>query len=212
MIYSTCIFKARNIFKMNENTKKHKIVYSRNEKIVRIITIIGILLSFSVGILLFPIGKPTGGIIVLSASVFAAFLVSGFITRRIKSIFGNHKYKKLIFAITYGIIITISMLTAVLVSFFSTFPIDDMAEKSIQFTEEKLALIDATIKDVESNIIHFFESGDSYYFFIETEFKSVDVGGAVANRSSNSYIVVNKFTGTVSPITSLEYDIALSYQ
>ena len=71
---------------MNENTKKHKIVYSRNEKIVRIITIIGILLSFSVGILLFPIGKPTGGIIVLSASVFAAFLVSGFITRRIKSL------------------------------------------------------------------------------------------------------------------------------
>ena len=68
---------------MDETTVVSKPRYSRNEKIVRIIAIIGIILSTVVGIMMFPLGKTTGGIVILATSFVSAFLMCGFVVRGI---------------------------------------------------------------------------------------------------------------------------------
>ncbi len=192
---------------MNEN----KIIYSRNEKIVRIITIVGIALTIIVGIMLFPLGKVSGGIIVLCASLLACFLVSGFFIRRVKKHFMLHKYKRFIYAAVYAIIMTVSMLTAVLVSYFSSYPYEHLAENAVEYTESSLISLDKNIKNVKSDIFDSFESGDSYYFAIETDFEVVGTGNATLKRSTATYIKTNKYTASISVIESLEYEIARSY-
>ena len=191
---------------------KEKIVYSRNEMIVRAIAIIGIILSFAIGIMLFPLGKVTGGIIVLCTSFVACFLVSRFFIRIIKSAFSSHKYKRFIYAAVYGIIMTVSMLTAVLVSYFSAYPYEDLSLEAIEYTEEKLTSLDKNIINVKSEIFDSFESGDSYYIAIETDFEVVGTGNAIAKRSSATYLQINKYTASISIIESLQYEIAKSYE
>lgn len=192
--------------------EENKIIYSRNEKIVRIIAIAGIVLSIIVGIMLFPLGKVSGGIIVLCSSLLACLLVSGFSIRWFKKRFMLHKYKRFIYAAVYAVIMIISMLTAVLVSYFSTYPYEDLAEGAIEYTEDKLTSIDKNVKNVKSEIFDSFESGDSYYFAIETDFEVVGTGNAILKRSTATYIKTNKYTASISVIKSLEYEIARSYK
>lgn len=196
---------------MAEKRNENKIVYSRNEKIIRVIAIIGIILSVVVGIMLFPLGKVSGGIIVLCTSLLACFLVSSFFIKCVKKCFSFHKYKRFIYAAVYAIIITVSMLTAVLVSYFSSYPYEDLAENSIEYTEEKLTSLDKNIINVKSEIFDSFESGDSYYIAIETDFEVIGTGNAIAKRSTATYIRINKYTASISVIESLEYEIARSY-
>ena len=190
---------------------KSKITYSKNEKILRIITVIGITLSIIVGIMLFPLGKTSGGIIVLCTSSISAFLVSGFFTRFVKRRFHSHKYKRVIYAAVYGFIMVLSMLTAALVSIFASYPLEDMAKEAIVYTEEKLSTMDVNIKNIQSDIFDSFESGDSYYFAIETDFEVVNTGNAISKRSTATYLQINKYTASISVIESLEYEIARSY-
>ena len=191
---------------------KEKIIYSRNEKIVRIIAIIGIILSFIVGIMLFPLGKATGGIIVLCATLVACFLLSGFFIRIIKTRFAAYKYKRFVYAAIYGIIMTVSMLTAVLVSYFSAYDYDALSPKAIEYTEEQLTSLDKNIVNVKSEIFDNFESGDSYYIAIETDFEVIGTGNATAKRSTATYLQINKYTGSMTIIESLQYEIARSYK
>ena len=191
---------------------KEKIVYSRNEKIVRVIAIVGIILSFAVGIMLFPLGKVTGGIIVLCASLVACFLVSGYFIRLIKSRFLGYKYKRFVYAAIYGVIMTVSMLTAVLVSYFSAYDYDVLSTEAIEYTQEQLTSLDKSIVNVRSEIFDSFESGDSYYVAIETDFEVVGTGNAAAKRSTATYLKINKYIGSMSIIESLQYEIARSYK
>lgn len=191
---------------------KNKFIYSRNEKIVRVIAIIGIVLSVAIGILLFPLGKTSGGIIVICSSLFACFLVSGGFIRFIKKHFMHNKYKRFVYAAVYAIIMIVSMLTAVLVSYFSSYPYEDLAENAVEYTEDKLTELDKNVQNIKSEIFDSFESGDSYYFAIETDFEVVGTGNAILKRSTATYIKTNKYTSSISVIESLEYEIARSYK
>lgn len=191
---------------------KEKLIYSRNEKIVRIIAIVGIILSFAVGIMLFPIGKVTGGIIVLCASFLACFLLSGYFIKNVKKWFMFHKYKRFIYAAIYGIIMTVSMLTAVLVSYFSTYSYEDLSLEAIEYTEEKLTNLDENIINLKSEIFDYFESGDSYYMAIETDFQVIGTGNTVSKRSTATYMQINKYTAKISIIESLQYETARTYK
>ena len=186
---------------------KEKIIYSRNERIVRTISILGIALSVIVGILLFPLGKPIGGIIILCACAIAIFLVSPFCTRRIKSRFAQHKYKKVIYASFYAAIIIIAMLTATLVSIFATYSLDDLSNDAVEYAQENVSDKSGIIEDVNSTIFDFFEYGDGYYFAIETDYNIVSSSGNVTEKSQNTYIKINMYTGEISTIESIEYEI-----
>ena len=191
---------------------KEKTTYSRNEKIVRAFTIVGIILSFAVGIMLFPIGKVWGGVIVLCTSLLACFLVSGFFIKAVKTKFMLHKYKRFIYAAVYFVLMLLSMLTAVLVSYFSTYPYEDLSVEAIEFTEEKLTGLDKNVQNVKSEIFDHFESGDAYYIAIETDFEVVGIGNAVAKRSTSTHLKVNKYTATITIIEFREYENARSFK
>lgn len=194
---------------MEEN--KNKIVYSRNEKILRVISIAAIIVSLIVGIMLFPLGKIVGGVIVLCACALSIVLVSGFFTRFIKRKFSTHKYKKAIYASIYALIMVICMLTAVIVSFFTTYPMETLAQDSISYSQKAIKELDPNANDFESFFFDYFEYNDSYYFAIETTYNSVEPGGHISERSANTYIKVNKYTATYSVIKSIEFEKAKSY-
>ena len=186
---------------------KEKILYSRNEKIVRIISILGIVLSIIVGILLFPIGKPIGGIIILCACTVSIFLVSSFCTKRFKSHFAKHKYKKVIYAGFYAVIIIIAMLTAALISIFATYSLEDLSKDAIGYAQENISDKSGVIDNVNSIIFDHFEYGDGYYFAIETDYDIVSSSGNVTEKSQNTYLRINMYTGEISPIESIQYEI-----
>lgn len=190
---------------------KNKIIYSRNEKVVRIISIIAIVLSLIVGVMLFPLGKVTGGIIVLCACAVSIFLISGFFTRIVKSKFSTHKYKKAIYASVYALIMVICMLTAVIVSFFTSYPVEALAQNSITYSQDAIKKLDKNAENFKSYFFDFFEYNDFYYFAIETTYVSTESGGYVSERSANTYIKANKYTATYTSIKSIEYEKAKSY-
>ena len=191
---------------MDETTVVSKPRYSRNEKIVRIIAIIGIILSTVVGIMMFPLGKTTGGIVILATSFVSAFLMCGFVVRGIKNRFSLHKYKRFIVAGFYAFIMILSMLTAALMSYFSSYPLEDLAIEAIEFTQDAIEKKDPDIQNIRSDLFEYFESGDSYFFAIETDFEHVGTGGAISKRSTTTYLKVNKYTSTITVIESLQYE------
>ena len=192
---------------MEETKAKEKILYSRNEKIVRIITILGIVLSIVVGILLFPLGKASGGIIILCACAVSIFLITGFCTRRVKKLFATHKYKKVIYAGFYAVIIVIAMLTAALVSIFTTYSFEDLSVDAITYARENISDKSGIIENVESIVFDYFEYGNGYYFAIETDYNLVSSNGSKTEKSQNTYIKINMYTGEISSIESIEYEI-----
>ena len=123
----------------------------------------------------------------------------------------HHKYKRFIYAAIYGIIMTVSMLTAVLVSYFSAYSFEDLSLEAIEYTEEKLTSLDENITNVKSEIFEYFESDDSYYIAIETDFQVIGTGNAVSKRSTATYMQINKYTAKISIIESLQYEIAKTY-
>ena len=183
-------------------------VYSKNEKILRIISFCGIVLSIIVGILLFPIGKTYGAIIILCACAVSIFLISGFCTERVKKRFCRHKYKRAIYACFYAIIIIVAMLTAALVSIFATYSPEDLSVDAISYAQENLSAENGRIENIETIIFDYFEYGNGYYFALETNYDIVGSNGAVTLKSANAYIKINKYNGEISAIDSLQYEIA----
>lgn len=190
--------------------EKEKIPYSRNEKIVRFICFAGIFISIIVGILLFPIGKPSGGIIVLSTSAVSFILMLPFVSRTFKDKFKCHKYRRFIYASFYAAIIILSMLTAVIVSYFTSYPIEDMASSSLDFVSESVSR-EGSIRNIETEIFDWFEGSDSYYFAIEVNYEKTNMGGAISIHSKTFYIKANKYTSVISSVSFLEYEVARSY-
>ena len=195
-----------------ETKTNNKIAYSRNEKILRIITIFGIVLSIAVGILLFPLGKARGGIIILCACAVSIFLISSFCTRRVKNYFSLHKYRKVFLACFYSIIMIIAMLTATLVSIFTTYTFDELSADAINYAQENIFDKGGRIENMESTIFDHFEYENGHYFSIETDFDIVDSKGNSTDYSVNTYIKINRYSGEIAVIDSLQYEIAKAYK
>ena len=196
---------------MNEDVKQ-KPTYSRNEKLARAIAILGIILSTIVGILLFPLGKARGGAIILCACAVSIFLISRFCTKRIKARFSMHKYKRVIYAGFYAIIIVISMLTAALISIFTTYSLEDLSVDAITFAQESISDKGGRIENMGSTIFDYYEYENGYYFAIETDYDLVSSSGNVTEKSTNAYIKVNMYSGEISAIESIQYEITKSYK
>ncbi len=191
---------------------KYNIVYSRNEKIVRIICLLGIIVSIAVGILLFPLGKVGGGIAVICTSLASAFLLSSFFVKRFKARFADSPNKRIIYAGLYAVILVLSMFTAFLISYFTSFDENEMATKAVEYTENSIKTAHPNLHgELESDLFDFFESGDSYYYAIEIDFNLKDTGGAILKRSAVKYVKVNKYTSSTSFVDFFEYERARSY-
>ena len=188
---------------------KAKAVYSKNEKILRIVCIVAIALSFIIGILLFPVGKVGGGITVLCTSAVAVFLLSGFFVKKYKGWFANKQNKRAIYALLYALILVLSLLTAFIASYYSSY---DKYEMETLAREEAVKAVQTNANgEIEARLFDFFESGDSYYFSYEIDFSVIESSGAVIRKSIVSYVKVNQYTSEVSFIDFYQCELARSY-
>ena len=195
---------------MDETKKKD--VYSRNEKIVRVICIIAIAISLIIGILLFPLGKIIAGIIVLCTSSASAFLLSGFFVRKYKGWFATNKNKRFIYATLYALILVLSLCTAFITSYYTSFDAEEMEISAREHTVNAVKTAHPNVDgEIETILFDFFESGDGYYFSYEANFNLKEIGGAILRKSIVKYVKVNKYTAEVSFIDFLECERARSY-
>lgn len=191
---------------------ENKIIYSRNEKIVRIICYVGIALSVIIGILLFPLGKVGGGIAVLCTSAVSLFLLSSFFVKKYKTWFSEHKNKRVIYACLYAFILVLSMFTAAIISYFTAFDESEMSLKATEHTQNAVKAAHPNIHgELTTDLFDFFESGDGYYYAFEIDYELKETGGAILKRSEVKYVKVNKYTSATSFVTFLEFERARSY-
>ena len=190
---------------------KDKITYSKNEKIVRAVCYLGILISFIIGILLLFISKLVGGIIVLVISATGIFLINSFVIIKVKAFINNKPKKKLLLAIFYITVILIVMTTAFIVSTKTSLPYEAIIDKAITYTSEKIDndIANSTVKSTE--IFDGFIVGDSYYFALETEYELAGIGGASSVHYCVTYVKINKITGNVSETDFKSYETARTY-
>ena len=191
---------------------ENKIVYSKNEKIVRIICYVGIALSVVIGILLFPLGKVGGGIAVLCTSAVSLFLLNSFFVKKYKAWFAENKNKRIIYACLYAFILILSMFTAAIISYFTSFDEYEMATKAMEHTQNAVKTAHPNIHgELTTDLFDFFESGDGYYYAFEIDYKLKETGGAILKRSEVKYVKVNKYTSATSFVDFLEFERARSY-
>lgn len=194
---------------MNENinnsiTAKNKTVYSRNEKILRFICVLGITLCAIIGILLFFLNKIGLGILVLCSCAVSVFLITNFFIGIIKKCFGSHSKKRIIYAGVYALIILIPMLTTSIATYNLSLPIDEMETQSIELVKKEYAN-KGNVKVCETTLLEKYESGSFFYFCFETKLEITSADGSILRDYPEAYVKVNKYTGSVSFITYVEY-------
>ena len=182
---------------------KQKFKYSRNEKILRAITFLGIALSMVVGILLLVLGKTANGIITLSACAVASFFVSTFVIKKVKTYFRDSKKRRAIYAIFYAFILIIAMLTAAFCSYFSSYDYKELMPEAISCAEKAAKKDYPNSEILETDVFEVLESSDSYYYAIEIRIQAMD-----AEKCPNYYYQINKYTGRIVALSSDDYTIA----
>ena len=139
-------------------------IYSKNEKILRIICFLGIIICEIIGILLFFVNNIVGGIVVILSCIASSFLVSSFFTLKIKSWFSNKSKKRAIYAAFYALIILVCMVTTVIVCLNMTYSAEDLTPPSIELAENTIKGENVKIKIIETDLYEFFE----VYLYQET--------------------------------------------
>ena len=190
---------------------KNKICYSRKEKLLRTICILGIALCAITGILLFFINIYWGGIIVLLSCVASSFLISNLFTRKVKSWFGDKKKKRLYYTGVYILLLLICMIPTLLVGTYAINDDADVAPLAVEFAENAIKNDQASIEITETEYISF-EHNDSFYFELETYYEEYGVGGTVIEKSALTYVKINKFTKRLTKIDFIQFMNAYSYQ
>lgn len=193
-----------------ETKEKRKFYYSRNEKIVRAIAILGIILSEVIGVLLLVLGRTLNGIIVFCACAVASFLVSSFFIGIVKNKLCFHEKRRVFYALIYAGIIILAMLTAFLASYFSTYGYEEIREPALTFVHNAIKKDNVNVTVVDSTVVSF-EQGESYYMEVETTITVKEVGGAVTTKTVLSYIKVNIYTAEITAIDWQQYQIASTY-
>ena len=190
---------------------KNTICYSRKEKLLRAICILGIALCAITGILLFFIDIYWGGVIVLLCCAISSFLVSSFFTRKVKRWFGKKKKKRLYYTGVYIILLLICMIPTLIVGTYATNDVEDVQEDAIAFAEDTVNANYSNVEITETEFISF-EHNDSFYFELETTYKEHGVGGTVITKSVLTYVKINKFTKRLTRIDFTQFMNAYSYQ
>ncbi len=190
---------------------KKRLAYSKNEKILRAICFIGIVICEIIGILLFFVNNIVGGIIVFLACLVSSILISSFFTLKIKSWFGNKNKKRVIYAVFYALIILICMVTTVIVCLNMTYSAEDLAIPSVEYAESTIKGDNVSIKIIKTDLYEYFEVGDSYYFAMETKYEMTETGGAISTHYPVIYVKANKYTGNLAIIDFVQYENAKTY-
>ena len=190
---------------------KKRLAYSKNEKILRAICFIGIVICEIIGILLFFVNNIVGGIVVLLSCLASSFLISSFFTLKIKSWFSNKSKKRAIYAAFYALIILICMVTTVIVCLNMTYSAEDLVNPSIEYAENAIKMDKVSIKIIETDLYEYFEVGDSYYFAMETKYEMTETGGAISTHYPVTYVKANKYTGSLTIIDFVQYENAKTY-
>ncbi|MBE6674469.1 MAG: hypothetical protein E7596_05130 [Ruminococcaceae bacterium] len=186
-------------------------IYSKNEKILRIICFLGIIICEIIGILLFFVNNIVGGIVVILSCIVSSFLVSSFFTLKIKSWFSNKSKKRAIYAAFYALIILVCMVTTVIVCLNMTYSAEALTPPSIELAENTIKGENVKIKIIETDLYEFFEVGDSYYFALETKYELSETGGAVSTHYPVTYVKANKYTGSLTIIDFVQYENAKTF-
>ncbi len=196
---------------MEAQTKNTKITYSKNEKILRTVSFIGIVLCEITSILLFFLGKYLFASIVLISCTLSSFLVSSYFVKKIKKWFGAKERKKLIYAIFYSIIILICMVTTIIICFNIGYNISDLAPVAVEETNNSIKDENPTASNFETNIEECYEINDSYYFYLYTEYDVISDVGTVSQKSRISYVKINKYTAYIEWIDFITYENGKTY-
>lgn len=196
---------------METTTKKSKITYSKNEKALRIITYIGIVLCEITAILLFFLVKYIFASIVLLSCAISSFLVSSFFTSKIKCWFGNKERKRLIYTLFYSLIILICMVTTIIICLNIGYSISELAPIVIEQTEAEIKGENINISNFDTEIEECYELNDSYYFYLYTEFDVKSDVGTISKESKITYAKINKYTSKVEWLDFISYENAKTY-
>ena len=185
------------------NTKK--IIYSKNERILRSFCFVAIAVCVIIGILLFILSKPWLGAVVLLSCCISFFLVSSFFTQKIKKWFGHLPKKRVIYALFYILIILLCMGTTLIMTEMIANDYEHFQESALTFTEEQIKTAYPVSEMRSLEVINSFEFNDSYYFEIEVSYKIMGIGGADTVEYSFVYLRVNRYTGRITEIDFKQY-------
>lgn len=199
---------------MCENTKEiktknysNKVVFSKNEKILRLICYCGIILCGIIGILLFFLNKIGIGIGILCACSLSIFLITPFVIGKVKKWFKNNESRRIFYALCYMLIILIPMLTAFIGTYNISYSMEEMQESCILEIESQYKN-KGNIKACESTILERFETNGNYYYCFETKIEVTSPDGAVLRDYPISFVMANKYTGRITIIDEITYQRA----
>lgn len=190
---------------------ENKLCYSKNEKLLRAVCILGIALSAITGILLFFIEKYIGGVIILLCCALSSFLISGYFTKKVKGWFGNKKKKRLYYTGVYILLLLICMIPTLVVGTLATNDVEDVSADAIEYAEGAIKKDYVNIEITDTEFIYF-EHNDSFYFELETTYKEKGVGGVITTKSVLTYVKINKFTKRITRIDFTQFMNAYSYE
>lgn len=196
---------------MTTQAKSTKPIYSKNEKILRIISFIGIALCEITSILLFILGKYLFASIILISCAISSFLVSSFFIGKIKCWFGNREKKKLIYTLFYSLIILICMVTTIIICLNIDYSINDLAPIVIEQAEDSIKDGNVNVFNLETEIEECYELNDGYYFYLYTEYDFKSDVGTISKQSKITYAKINKYTSQVEWLDFVAYENAKTY-
>lgn len=188
-----------------------RVYYSKNEKILRVLCFIIIVVCEIIGILLFALKKPLMGALVIGSCAISSFLISSFFIGKIKGWFGSNPKKRVIYVAAYAIIILICLVTTSIASGKLDYDYDVLRENAIVFSENKIEEISPNSKIIETDVFEAFELNDSYYFAIEVVYTENGVGGATLRQYKFIYLKINMYTGTTEELDFKKYETAKTY-
>ena len=190
---------------MDENiVTKKKAAFSRNEKMLRFVCYAGVFLCAIIGILLLLLKEIGLGIAVLSTCVASLFLLSRLFISLVRKWVGGFEKKRVILATVYCLIILIPMVTTFVLTSNMAISADEAQVSSQEMVEYEFSLM-RNVQVDGTDLLEFYEVNGYYYFAYQSKLVITEYDGAIFTKYPETYVKVNKYSGTCTIITAYEY-------